>query len=220
MGGDVKLAFFDLGKLVRKLNAVVDCEEEGTVGREQFEVKEPKKNPFIEVSDTWKNREAEVRGKYPLIRTTFGERTVDALLSCDSDFKIGYVFVDKGWLGRESQYGGTYEAIRVRLKEPLVLKQDDSVREALGLQEGDELPTEIPNCSVRLSVEDIAYSPTLKRKDNLHYGPITTSRTSLFGLYGLDLKNVLPTEWFIADGCTNLLDRVEAEKPTEYALEV
>lgn len=164
------LSFIDLEGLVTKLNSAI-ARSEGSIELGEFKHKEPKRNPFLYGI---RGKELETLGKYPLIQTVEG-RGLFGFWGLDSEINLGYIFLEAGYTGVKDHNHGRYETIRLRIKQPLELKNGDI----------------IPNCSVKLIVEaeDVWGEVDKKRKDHIKCGKLVYLRD--------DLTNVLPTEWFL-----------------------
>jgi len=67
-----------------------------------------------------------VVGKFPIHyseKETPGSTSFELL----GPLKIGFVFVQLGWLDPDSSYSGSYEILKMRIKEPLLLKDGRTV---------------------------------------------------------------------------------------------
>jgi len=163
----MELKLIRLENLVRAINRNSRSDDVIELGK--FEARKPRKDAFAVLLE---GRKREFVGKYPLLRTTYS-RGAFSPLGVEKHERIGYVFVEAGTLDFDSDYGGSYEAVRLRLKKPIELKH--------GI---------IPNCSVKLIVESEDFGEETERADH----------TKLAGLIWVrkDLTHVLPTEWFLA----------------------
>lgn len=156
------LQLFDLGELVANLNySLADYEDSILLG--EFEPQEQLKTRF---SDRLASRKVESRGRYDLMQsgTHFG---------LDYERRIGEISIEAGYSFENSDSGAWYEGIRLRLKQPLGLKD--------GLI--------IPDCKIKLFRQKEDLGPVLEwRKDRV-------KRLGLFWSKA-DLSKVLPSEWF------------------------
>jgi hypothetical protein len=162
----MELKLIKLENLVRAINRHSCSGDVIELG--EFEARVPRKDALAVLLE---GKKREYVGKYPLLRTTYRRGTFSAL-GVEKQERIGYVFVESGTLDDESDYGGSYEAVRLRLKKPIELRH--------GI---------IPNCSVKLVVESEDCTTETERADH----------TRLLGLFWVkkDLTRVLPTEWFL-----------------------
>ena len=166
-----ELEFIDLKGFIKKLNSEID-DSEGQIELGNFIDKKPRKNPFLY---RLMGREAECVGKSPLIQTVEGIG-FSGLFDLESEINAGYVFVERGCTDTTSEYGGAYETMRLRIKQPLKLKNG-------GI---------IPNCSIKLLIEAEEWVDRYQeRRDHIRRYDLYWERTNL--------SKILPTEWFLYD---------------------
>ena len=171
-----ELKFFDLGNLVVELNSRL-VDGQGRLELGDFVGKVPKKNPFAYGPG---KTERDFVGKYPLFLVYDDKKGEDVPGSARLPFfdreKIGYVFVEEGYVHDENPFGGTiYETLRMRVKQPLKFAE--------GLV--------LPNSSIKIYREndERGIGPGWEtRRDHIRRMHIWWERT--------DLSSTLPTEWF------------------------
>lgn len=163
------LRSFNLENLVKSLNSAILRPEE-IIGLGEYADKTPGRNT---VFYRWSHKEIGVRGEYPLEQTVHGRGTF-ALLGVPSEINIGSVFVETGYTEvGSSDYDGGYEKIRLRIKEPIELKNGEV----------------IPTCKIEILQEFGEWVESLmEREDHI-------KRAGLW--VKADLSNVLPSEWFL-----------------------
>ena len=164
-----QLRLLDISGLVARLNsAIAECE--GPISLGEFTERTPRKNPF---AGRWKDIRTASLGKYSLTQNVNG-RGLWGLADVESERNLGYIFVETGDTDASSDNGGTYEALKLRIKYPLHLN-DGQV---------------IPNSSTKI----------LKAKDEVEYSsPEIVYHVRKAGLFLVqkDLSKVLPTTWFL-----------------------
>lgn len=165
-----ELRLLNVKGLIENLNSTL-ASSEGQIELGDSQHKEPRKNPFLYRLE---DKKLEVRGKYSLYRTRENGGLFSNFFGLDSERRIGYVFIENGEITESINFPGIYETLRLRIKEPLILKNSLIV----------------PNCSVKIlaEVED-GIEPYLERRDNIR-------KIGLFWKKA-DLSKVLPTEWFL-----------------------
>jgi len=116
-------------------------------------------------------------GKFPI---HYGEREDPGSTSFGllGPLKIGFVFVESGWLDPDSDYSGIYEILKMRIREPLLLNDGRTV----------------PVCTIKQYVEKAEFGEELfdVRTDHVRrYAlgiPLYWSQN--------DLSDILLPEWF------------------------
>jgi len=160
-----RLQYFDVAKFVNRLNHSLHArEEELKLGTFIHKVPRKRLVPHLLGDD----HRATSSGKYELFRA----HEYPFLHPLNSRGKIGYIFVEQGDIDPESSYGGTYEVLKFRLRDSLLLNNDRVV----------------PDCCVKLLREVEEGDAEIFRTD--HVKGILFSRK-------IDLTEVLPTEMFL-----------------------
>lgn len=144
-----QLKLLDISGLVERLNSAL-AESEPRISRREFELKEPRKNPFLYRA---RDRELESRGKYQL-----------GILKPELGVNLGYVFVETGFTNVSDDCGGGYETLRFRTYVPIELRNGNI----------------IPECSVKLLIETEEIGPLHKeRKDHTRKAGLIWVRSDL-----------------------------------------
>ena len=128
-----ELRLISLLGLITKINSAIH-REEGRIEIRGFKHKEPKKNPFLYRLD---DKELLTRGKYGIYQIREDAGFLREFLGWDKEEKIGYAFIETGKIDASSNYHGIYETLRLRLKDPLTMRDG----------------TMIPDCSIKFLVE-------------------------------------------------------------------
>jgi len=160
-----RLQYFDVTKFIDRLNHSLHArEEELRLG--PFIHKVPRKRLIPRLLDD--DHRATSSGKYEL----FQVHEYPFLHPFNPQGKIGYIFVEQGDIDPESSYGGTYEVLKFRLRDSLILNNDRVV----------------PDCCVKILREVEEGGTEVIRTD--HASGFLFSRKS-------DLTEVLPAEMFL-----------------------
>lgn len=162
----LNLHFFDLENFVSNFNKHL-AREEGLLLLETPVRKRPRKNPFLYCADKFADTKRDSPYKILLMQEYTN------CFRLDSEEQIGYIFAETGDLNANDSEPEIYEALRIRIKNPLKLQTGVIV----------------PSCSVKL-YRASSYAPDNppERRDHvrrfMHW-----QRT--------DLGQMLPTEWFL-----------------------
>lgn len=161
--GESDLELINLEGLVKNLNSSLADPEEVI----ELETKE-----FLIPRDA---KQTLRKGKCNIIQNVFGGTLIDALAMSWSEINIGSISYERDIVEDSAAYGGKYETIRLRIDEPVKLKNGRV----------------LPSCDIRFFVEadDTMHGkPYIERED---YIPKLLYRKRT------DLSKILPTEWFL-----------------------
>ena len=166
---ETRLQLFNLEGFIKQINSSLK-NKDGAINLGEFESKRVKRNPLFYRLN---GKEIETRGEYPLTQKGDG-RGMGGILNRDSKVKMGYVFVETGFVDANDSGRERYELLELRIKHPIELANGNR----------------IPNCKINLARGAYEWAkPSLEREDCVKYLGLISVRD--------DLSRVLPSEWFL-----------------------